>query len=49
MREMTKDHAASLELVRCYERNQWTGSLGEKREAHRRPSWIARMWNRWFA
>lgn len=48
MREITKDHAASLELVEIYKRNQWTGSLGEPRKAHARPSWFKRILARFF-
>lgn len=48
MREITKDHAASLELVEIYKRNQWTGDLGQRRTAHPRPSWFQRFIARWF-
>lgn len=49
MKELTKDHAASLELVQIYEQRKWAGDLGEKRQPHPRPGFFKRLWIRWFA
>lgn len=45
---MKNERQANLELVEMYCRNQWTGSIGEPRKPHPRPSWFKRLLARLF-
>lgn len=50
--ELRSEHQANLELQPIDNRAGWvygwTGGLGHKRVAHRRPSWLRRMIARWM-